>query len=86
MKKIKINNIQYEIIVASDVDRDGLGIELWDRTNSTLLLEIFRHDDKRIITFSSNAKDLPLHLLEDFLQEYEKSIGRNFIDITDLTE
>ncbi|GAB2768563.1 hypothetical protein GCM10027275_08960 [Rhabdobacter roseus] len=74
----KIDNRTYEIIRATDVDRDGIGIELWDRDNQKLILEIFRHDDKKKLMFSCDKGELPLEVVERFLREFEERVGRKF--------
>lgn len=76
--EFKADNRTFEIIVASDVDRDGLGIELWDRDNDKMLMEIFRHDDKRKITFFSEKQEIPLEVLEKYLADFEKRVGKEF--------
>ncbi len=45
--------------VASDVVRDGLGVELLSEAG-VVLAEVFRWDAKRTVTFSAFAEDLPL--------------------------
>ncbi len=42
----------YEIIIASDVSsRDGIGCELWDTDNGELLMEVFRDDTLKRLSF-----------------------------------
>lgn len=74
----QIDNRTYEIIRATDVDRDGIGIELWDRDNQKLILEIFRHDDKKKLTFSCDTDNIPLEVVDWFLREFEERVGREF--------
>lgn len=45
--------------VASDVVRDGLGVELLSETGA-VLAEVCRWDAKLTVTFSAFAEDLPL--------------------------
>lgn len=45
--------------VASDVVRDGLGVELLSEAG-TVLAEVFRCDAKHTVTFTAFAEDLPL--------------------------
>ena len=74
----KVGNKTYEIIVASDVQRDGLGIELWDRDKDIFLAEIFRHDDKKKFTFHSENFDAPFEVVEKLIQDFEIRVGRQF--------
>lgn len=76
----------FEIIHASDVNtRDGLGWELWEYRNyenhdRTLLIEIFRHDDLKKITFSSFFNlEIPFEVIEILLEDFEYG-GKDFID------
>jgi hypothetical protein len=77
---IKVENTDYEIIIASDSTRDGLGLELWDRDNDKMIAEIFRHDFQKRITFYCLEIELPFELIERFISEFDKSIGRKYQD------
>jgi hypothetical protein len=50
---------QFQTQVASDIVRDGLGIELVS-ADGDVLAEVFRCDVDRTVTFSAFATDLPL--------------------------
>jgi hypothetical protein len=76
----EIENVQYEIIIASDPVRDGLGIELWTKDQDTMLAEIFRNDRLGTIQFFCVQVDLPFQVLEIFIAEFEKHVGREFQD------
>ena len=71
-----LENITYELILASDVIRDGLGLELWNKNENKLLIEIFRNDSKKKIEFYSEKSDLPFEIIEKLLEEF----GRQFQD------
>ncbi|MBO3269590.1 hypothetical protein F1C16_06655 [Hymenobacter sp. NBH84] len=76
-----IDNRNFRLVIASDVNpRDGLGWELWE--GHTLLLEIFRHDDLKKITFSTfhQGIDIPIEALEYILNNFNTTGGRNFIE------
>jgi hypothetical protein len=74
----KVGNRTYEIIRATDVDRDGIGIELWDRDRDKLIMEVFRHDDKKELIFSCDKGEIPLEVVDRFLKEFEERVGREF--------
>jgi hypothetical protein len=76
----KVENTDYEIIIASDSTRDGLGLELWDRDNDKMIAEIFRNDFQKRITFYCLEIELPFELIERFISEFDKSIGRKYQD------
>jgi hypothetical protein len=78
-----VENRQFGIVLASDVNpRDGLGWQLFEYTGSksVLLLEIFRHDDHKRISFETFAPvDIPLEVLEIVLNSFNTTGGRDFI-------
>ncbi|GGF09614.1 hypothetical protein [Hymenobacter cavernae] len=78
-----IDNRRFGLVLASDVNpRDGLGWQLWEYTNrkSVLLLEIFRHDDLKKISFETfEPMDIPYEALEIVLNDFNTTGGRNFI-------
>ncbi|WP_412061368.1 hypothetical protein [Rubrivirga sp. IMCC45206] len=56
----------YRLVTASDVSgRDGLGLELWD--DSEMIAEVFRTDATGVLSASAYRTDLPLVLVEEFL-------------------
>lgn len=75
-----IAGIDYEFIVASDVQRDGLGIELWDYPRTEILAEIFRNDAKRILEFYADKKGVPLEAIEELIKRFDLHVGRVFQD------
>ena len=74
----KVDYRTFEIIRATDVDRDGIGIELWDRDKNKLIFEIFRHDDTKKLIFLSDKSEIPLQVVDRFLKDFEDQIGREF--------
>lgn len=70
----------YEFIVASDVQRDGLGIELWNHPPTEILAEIFRNDAKRVIEFYVDKKGVPLEAIEVLISKFDQHVGRVFQD------
>jgi len=70
----------YEIIIASDIDRNGLGIELWNKAKNKMIAEIFRNDSLKKIDFFSIECNLPFEVIEIFIAEFEKEIGREYKD------
>jgi len=75
-----VENITYELITASDIIRDGLGIELWNKNEKKMLIEIFRNDSKKKIEFFSEKSDLPFEIIEHLLDAFESKVGRQFQD------
>ena len=58
---------EFHQIVASDVGRDGLGLELWEGKKQ--VAEIFRSDREQQMKISLWKQDLPLELVENFIAE-----------------
>ncbi len=75
-----IDNVTYELITASDVIRDGLGIELWNKDKHEMIAEIFRNDNLRKIEFFSVECVLPFEVIEIFVAAFEKNVGRLYQD------
>jgi hypothetical protein len=76
----EVENRRYEIIIASDVVRDGLGCELWDTDKNQMLVEIFRNDNLKRIHFNSSETDVPFAVIEKLIQVFNDRVGREFQD------
>ena len=59
--------VEFSRIVASDVDRDGLGLELWQGEKQ--VAEIFRSDRKRELTITLWEENLPLEIIDGFIAD-----------------
>jgi hypothetical protein len=68
------------LIIASDVIRDGIGLEIWEKSSNSMIIEIFRNDSKRQIEFFSEKADVPLDLIEKSIEIFNEKIGRDFQD------
>jgi hypothetical protein len=84
MMVFSINNRHFKIIVASDVQRDGLGWELWEHKDGTdiLLSEIFRSDESKTIdyiAYKTSDHIIPLEALEFLIGHFNSTGGRNFL-------
>jgi len=53
--------------VASDVIRDGLGVELLD-SSGQVVAEVFRCDSDKTVVMTTFGNDLPLHAVETLLE------------------
>jgi hypothetical protein len=58
--------------MASDVDRDGIGLELYK--NGKMVGEIFRSDREKMLTISLFESDLPLNEIERLVFEAKKRL------------
>lgn len=76
--RFSIDNIEYELIIASDVIRDGLGIELWNKSENKMLAEIFRNDDKEKILFFSEKIEIPFEAIEKLIIGFNERVGRDY--------
>ena len=77
---LKVDNKEYELIIASDVIRDGIGLEIWDKASNSIIIEIFRNDSKKRIDFFSEKVDVSLELIEKSIEIFNEKIGRDFQD------
>ena len=66
------------IIIASDVKRDGIGIEVY--RNDEMVLEIFRSDMDKTRTIKIFKEDISLQLMEESIATFKKEIPWDFID------
>lgn len=82
MAVFAVEGREYEIIIASDISsRDGIGAELWDRSSNEMIIEAFRDDTlKKLTFFVAKQIDIPLDLLDKLLQAFDEIPGRIFID------
>jgi hypothetical protein len=80
--KFKYNKIDYEYIIASDVQRDGIGVELWLEPAPTghLLAEVFRNDSKKKIEVTLYEKDFDFILLEKTISYFKQEITQEYQD------
>jgi hypothetical protein len=65
------------IIIASDVERDGIGVEVY--RNEELTIEIFRNDAKQLRTINVFKENIDLSLMEDSIKAFKKEIPWEFI-------
>ena len=66
------------VIIASDVKRDGIGIEVY--RNDELIVEIFRSDSVKTRTITVFKEDISLDLMEECIEIFKKEIPWNFIN------
>lgn len=60
---------RYDMYVQSDIQRDGISLELMDETDSShiLVLEVFYADVDAKLTLSAYREDIPLELVENVI-------------------
>jgi hypothetical protein len=58
---------------ASDIIRDGLGVELVDESNQTIA-EVFRSDSTQTVVVNTFGNDIPLDAMEELLSYARKYI------------
>lgn len=46
--KLIVDRNEYELVIVSDVVRDGIGLEIWDKSSNSMIIEIFRNDSKEM--------------------------------------
>jgi len=66
------------ILIASDVERDRIGIEVYQ--DDELVIEIFRSDSERTRTLKFFKENVSLELIEESIATFKKEIPWNFID------
>lgn len=80
MENIKIGNREFYFQIASDVIRDGIGIELWEISDGQKIhcAEIFRNDNKKQIEFTADVKDLPFQVVERLIELFNRKIPKEY--------
>ena len=68
----------YQFIIASDIQRNGLGLELWDHPQTEILAEIFRNDSTKCIELYVDKKGVPLEAIEELIRRFDTHVGRIF--------
>jgi hypothetical protein len=63
----------YKTQVASDLRRDGLGIELLN-DDGVVIAEVFRYDQTNSMVFSAFRSDLPFAVIESFIARAKKEL------------
>ncbi len=71
-------NKKYEVILGSDVVRDGMFLEInevTDPKHEKSIMEVFFNDEKRNFTFNAwEPIELPLEKIELFIKEARKAL------------
>ncbi len=82
MKTIKIDDKEYHFEIASDVIRDGIGVELSEIINGKeiYLAEIFRNDNKKKIEFTANNNKIPLQVIDKLIDIFKTEIPQEYQD------
>jgi len=76
--EFRIDNKNYKIIIASDVIRDGIGLEIWDPETDKMIVEIFRTDSDQRIDFYTEKITVPIELIAKTLEIFNQRIGKEF--------
>jgi hypothetical protein len=69
---------KHTTIVASDINRDGIGVEIY--RDDKLVVEIFRSDSQLTRTVTVYERDIKLGLLEESIRIFKKEIPWDFVD------
>jgi hypothetical protein len=74
--QIELEGRAYELVFGSDVQRDGVYLELSDisRRDPVVVLDAFHWDADGRITLSAYREDLPLVLVEWFVAEARRRL------------
>jgi len=75
-----INGISYQFLIASDVDRNGIGVELYEIVNDTKIFraEIFRNDSLKLVQFIGTNSEMPLTVLERLKEVFDSEIPKEY--------
>jgi len=75
-----INGREFTFQVASDIERDGIGVELNEFKNGkdVFVAEIFRNDSKKEVQFISTKAELPYDVILKLQQVFEAEIPKDY--------
>ena len=76
--ELKIDNKEYKLIIASEILRDGIELDIWDNEKNKLIIEIIRADSDQRIDFYTEKITVPIELIEKSLEIFNKRIGKEF--------
>lgn len=60
---VEIAGQSYEVVVGSDIQRDGMYLEAWNEAKA-VIAEVFYSDQDGTMTFTGYFPDLPLPFVE----------------------
>ena len=60
---VEIAGHKYEVIVGSDIQRDGMYLEAWNEAKA-VVAEVFYSDEHDTMSFTGYLPDIPLPLVE----------------------
>ena len=66
---VDIAGHRYSCTIASDINRDGMSLELWDADERALLLEVFYSDQDASITLTAFRESIPVDAVEWAIRE-----------------
>lgn len=64
-----VNGIEYTIVRGSDVDRDGMYLELSEKESKNIIAEVFYSDRTHDFSLSCFRPDIPLALIESLIND-----------------
>jgi hypothetical protein len=63
---------KYSIIRGSDVDRDGMYLELSETESKKVIAEVFYSDRTHDFSITCFQEDIPLNLIESLIQDAKR--------------
>ena len=78
---MNVEGVEYEVIFASDVDRDSMQLECYRGTGEQreLLIEVVRYDAEKRYGFMQHVPEVPLALVEHLAVVARKELGPFFV-------
>ena len=75
--RIEFDGRPYELVYGSDIQRDGVYLELSDvsRDDPVVIVDAFRWDPDGRITFSAYREDVPFEIVEWFTAEVRRRLA-----------
>jgi hypothetical protein len=67
-----VNGVEYNIVRGSDVDRDGMYLELSEKASKKIIAEVFYSDRTHDFSISCLQPDIPLALIESLINDAKR--------------
>lgn len=64
---IRHGRTQYRVTMASNVERDGLALEIEEEAHPSRFAEVFYHDESHEMTISTFGQAFPLAIIEELI-------------------
>jgi hypothetical protein len=66
---VVVHGVEYTVVRGSDVDRDGMYLELSEKESKKIVAEVFYSDGTHDFSLSCFQPDIPMRLIESLIND-----------------